>query len=231
MTAAVGDGDDSFGDSVHPTKLGGHFSGHSTAIPATCDVGDEFLLPGSKPKPIGYTVVDGRPTLRLRFEEASPEPSQSLPLSLRGFKRPIDLTDRSFAMTRRKFSRRWFLKASVALAATAPLIAGLHRAQAGEAGGPLVAYVGTFSSPLRDTLPTQVDLPPGNGRGIHLFRVDRATGAMTPAGVCEMGTSPGCLALNAAGTRLYSANETDRVGKDKEGTVERVLRSIAPTAT
>ena len=68
-------------------------------------------------------------------------------------------------------------------------------------------------------LPTQVDLPPGNGRGIHLFRVDRATGAMTPAGVHEMGTSPSCLALNAAGTRLYSANETDRVGEGKEGTV------------
>ena len=34
-----------------------------------------------------------------------------------------------------------------------------------------------------------------------------------------MGTSPSCLALNAAGTRLYSANETDRVGDDKEGTV------------
>jgi len=84
---------------------------------------------------------------------------------------------------------------------------------------PLMAYVGTFSSPLRDTLPTQVDLPPGNGRGIHLFQVDRRTGAMTPAGVHEMGTSPSCLALNAAGTRLYSSNETDRVGDGKEGTV------------
>ena len=42
---------------------------------------------------------------------------------------------------------------------------------------------------------------------------------MTPAGVYEMGTSPSCLASNAAGTRLYSANETDRVGEDKEGTV------------
>ena len=41
---------------------------------------------------------------------------------------------------------------------------------------PLIAYVGTFSSPLRDVLPTQVDLPPGNGRGIHLFQVNRATG-------------------------------------------------------
>jgi len=82
-----------------------------------------------------------------------------------------------------------------------------------------MAYVGTFSSPLRDTLPTQVDLPPGNGRGIHLFRVDRGSGAMTPSGVVEMGTSPSCLALNAAGTRLYSANETDRVGDDKQGSV------------
>jgi 6-phosphogluconolactonase (cycloisomerase 2 family) len=34
-----------------------------------------------------------------------------------------------------------------------------------------------------------------------------------------MGTSPSCLVLNAAGTRLYSANETDRVGETKEGTV------------
>ena len=67
-------------------------------------------------------------------------------------------------------------------------------------------------------LPTQVDLPPGNGRGIHIFRVDRASGTMTAAGVFETGTSPSCLVSNAAGTRLYSANETDRVGADKEGT-------------
>jgi 6-phosphogluconolactonase len=82
-----------------------------------------------------------------------------------------------------------------------------------------MAYVGTFSSPLKDVLPTQVDLPPGNGRGIHLFQTNRATGALTPAGILEMGTSPSCLVLNASGTRLYSANETDRVGEAKEGTV------------
>jgi 6-phosphogluconolactonase (cycloisomerase 2 family) len=81
-----------------------------------------------------------------------------------------------------------------------------------------MAFVGTFSSPLRDTLPTQVDLPPGNGRGIHVFQVNRATGTLTPSGVVEMGTSPSCLVTNAKGTRLYSANETDRVGNEKEGT-------------
>jgi len=103
----------------------------------------------------------------------------------------------------------------------ASLVPVARASQAGRASQPargLVAYVGTFSSPLRDTLPTQVDLPPGNGRGIHIFRVDRVTGAMTPSGIIEMGTSPNCLALNTAGTRLYSANETDRVGEDKHGT-------------
>jgi 6-phosphogluconolactonase (cycloisomerase 2 family) len=92
-------------------------------------------------------------------------------------------------------------------------------APAEEADGPLVAYVGTFSSPLRDVLPTQVDLPPGNGRGIHLFRVNRTSGEMTPAGIHEMGTSPSCLALNKAGTHLYAGNETDHVGEKKQGTV------------
>ncbi len=116
-------------------------------------------------------------------------------------------------------SRRSFLKASALLAGSAPLGAGVINAQPAGGKAPLMAYVGTFSSPLRDVLPTQVDLPPGNGRGIHVYRVDRATGAMTPSGVYELGTSPSCLAVNAAGTRLYSSNETDRAGDGKEGTV------------
>jgi 6-phosphogluconolactonase len=116
-------------------------------------------------------------------------------------------------------SRRSFLKASSALAGSTPFLAAALQAQSAETKGPLMAYVGTFSSPLRDMLPTQVDLPPGNGRGIHLFRVDRSTGAMTPNGVYELGTSPNCLAFNSTGTRLYSTNETDRVGDEKEGTV------------
>jgi len=99
------------------------------------------------------------------------------------------------------------------------LMATVLITQSAEAEKPLVAYVGTFSSPLGDMPPTQVDLPPGNGRGIHLFRVDRNTGAMTAFDVYELGTSPSCLALNVAGTRLYSTNETDRTGPNNEGTV------------
>lgn len=112
--------------------------------------------------------------------------------------------------------RREFLTASL----SAGVLLGLSgKIQAAEATAPLMAYVGTFSSPLKDTLPTQVDLPPGNGRGIHLFEVNRTTGALTPAGVYELGTSPSCLVFNASGTRLYSANETDRVGNPQTGTV------------
>ena len=118
-----------------------------------------------------------------------------------------------------RVSRRSFLKTTAALAAGAPLLPDLLQAQTSSSKGALMAYVGTFSSPLRDVLPTQVDLPPGNGRGIHLFQVNRTAGVMTPSGVHEQGTSPSCLVLNAAGTHLYSANETDRVGDSKEGTV------------
>ncbi len=116
-------------------------------------------------------------------------------------------------------SRRTFVKTSLALAGTAPFFSDLLKAETNAPAKPLLAYVGTFSSPLTDVLPTQVDLPPGNGRGIHLFEVNRTTGALTAAGIYEMGTSPSCLALNADGTRLYSANETDAVGKAKDGTV------------
>src|ERR1700722_18677937 len=116
-------------------------------------------------------------------------------------------------------SRRSFLTAFVALAATVSFLGSWAHAQAGESAGPLLAYVGTFSSPLHDVLPTQVDLPPGNGRGIHIFHVDRATGALAPANVYEMGTTPSCLLRMVADTRLYSTIEADRVGPRGEGTL------------
>src|SRR2546430_76876 len=131
-------------------------------------------------------------------------------------------------------SRRSFLKASAVLAGSAPLLAGVIKAQSAAGKAPLMAYVGTFSSPLRDVLPTQVDLPPGNGRGIHLFQVNRATGAMTPSGVYELETSPSSLALNATGTRLYSANEQDRAADGENArrsffAIARPVRLVAGT--
>lgn len=123
-------------------------------------------------------------------------------------------------------SRRIFLQRATATAAASLWSSRPGRASDEREGLPLMAYVGTFSAPLRDVLPTQVDLPPGNGRGIHLFRVDRRSGRWTPAGVERMGTSPSCLAVGAGGKRLYSANETDRVGERKEGTVSAF--AVAP---
>ncbi|MBT5020745.1 MAG: lactonase family protein [Planctomicrobium sp.] len=112
-----------------------------------------------------------------------------------------------------------FLKVLLVLLTVQTLVILSNPVYAADSDGPLIAYVGTFSAPLQDTLPTQVDLPPGNGKGIHLFHVNRKTGAMSPAGIVEMGTSPSCLVISSDGTRLYSANETDRVGENNHGSV------------
>lgn len=114
-------------------------------------------------------------------------------------------------------SRRSFLKATTLLAAS-PLLAP-RDTQAADARARLIAYVGTYTSPLKNMRATQVDLPPGNGRGIHLFEVNRDTGALTACGLHEMGTSPSALAFNAAKTRLYSANETERLDDNESGSV------------
>ena len=107
-------------------------------------------------------------------------------------------------------SRRTFIQSTAALAASS-LVAAEKRK--------LMAYVGTYTSPLQNMRATQVDLPPGNGRGIHMFEIDRTTGAMTARGVVEMGTSPSALAFNAAKTHLYSGNETERIGPEEAGSV------------
>jgi 6-phosphogluconolactonase len=115
-------------------------------------------------------------------------------------------------------SHRPFLKITAVIAGWF-VLASFATAQAAGAKAPLIAYVGTYTSPLQNMRATQVDLPPGNGEGIHLFEVDRATGALTARGVHKMSTSPSCLALNAAKTRLYSANETERLGDDEAGSI------------
>lgn len=78
-------------------------------------------------------------------------------------------------MTALPASRRLFLKNSLTLAGTSPLLKRSLLARQNSDNKTLFAYVGTFSSPLKDVLPTQVDLPPGNGRGIHIFQVNRTS--------------------------------------------------------
>jgi len=118
----------------------------------------------------------------------------------------------------RSFFRRSFLEGSLTLIGGFMLFS-MHGARAIDAKVPLMAYVGTYTSPLQNMRATQVDLPPGNGRGIHLFEVNRTSGAMTPCDVYEMGTSPSCLAFDATKSHLYSANETERLGEGEAGSI------------
>ena len=123
-------------------------------------------------------------------------------------------------MTPQKNNRRSFLKTTSVLAGGASMLSNSRlSAQPDKVTGPLMAYVGTYTSPLQNMRDTQVDLPPGNGRGIHMYHVDRDTGFMTAAGLHEMGTSPSALAFSEAGTRLYSANETERIGDEEHGSI------------
>src|ERR1039457_7282977 len=88
-------------------------------------------------------------------------------------------------------SRREFLAA--AAAATTSVAA---------APGPILAYAGTYSAPVG------AEGTPGRGKGIYLFEMNPATGALTERALFPNAANPSCLALNASGTRLYSANET-----------------------
>ncbi|HEY2342994.1 MAG TPA: beta-propeller fold lactonase family protein, partial [Chthoniobacteraceae bacterium] len=115
-------------------------------------------------------------------------------------------------------TRRSFLKASAAVAGLTPIFAEAPKARAASENR-LFAYVGTFSSSLPVVRPGQVDLPPGNGRGIHVFEVDRASGALTSRGLHEQKTGPTSLVLNSAGTRLYSSNETEHLAENDAGSI------------
>ncbi|MDB6082212.1 MAG: pgl 1 [Gammaproteobacteria bacterium] len=74
------------------------------------------------------------------------------------------------------------------------------------AGTPLLsyAYVGTYTP---------------NGGGIYLFRIDRASGALTQLQVIDDIRNPSWLALNAAQTRLYAISEIDNFGGTRNGAV------------
>ena len=126
----------------------------------------------------------------------------------------MPVSSRIAPITRRSFVRR----ASGVMAMT-PVVALAQATRQRGQGGTLFAYVGTYSSSPVDTPPGKVDLPPGNGRGIHIFRVDRATGALSPAGVQEHATSPSALAFDAPGTHVYSTNATDLVDNGTSGSV------------
>lgn len=80
---------------------------------------------------------------------------------------------------------------------------------------PIVVYVGTFASGSRFAEPYNAS--PGNGQGIHIFTLDRATGGLSERGVFDDTSSPNCLVLNSARTHLYATQRGS--GEPGSGTV------------
>lgn len=86
------------------------------------------------------------------------------------------------------------------LMTTAVLAPALARAQ--KPGAPILAYVGTYSSPQGP------EGSKGNGAGIYLFEVEQSTGALRQREMIRNDANPAWLAFNPSRTHLYSANET-----------------------
>jgi 6-phosphogluconolactonase (cycloisomerase 2 family) len=100
-----------------------------------------------------------------------------------------------------KVSRRGFLSAAAMAAAGASLRA-VAQEPAAPAGRPLLAYVGSYSSPQGP------EGSKGYGRGIYLLEMNPASGVLVQRELFANGANPSWLALNPARTCLYAANET-----------------------
>lgn len=104
-------------------------------------------------------------------------------------------------------SRREFLKRMALAAAAAPALAGAA------AGRPVLAYVGTYSSPEGP------EGAQGRGQGIHIFEQNPATGALRLRAVAKSELNPSCLVPDASWTHLYAANETSKYEGEASGSV------------
>src|ERR1700675_763102 len=103
-----------------------------------------------------------------------------------------------------RITRRDFLKAASALAAPG---ACAYAAVAPDVAAPAAfayAYVGTYTP---------------NGGGIYLFRLDKASGALTQLQVFDDIRNPSWLVTNSAQTRLYAVSEIDNYQGTRNGAV------------
>jgi 6-phosphogluconolactonase len=105
-----------------------------------------------------------------------------------------------------RITRRDFLKAASLLAAPAahPYAAPAPPVSSAPPTAYDYAYVGTYTP---------------NGGGIYLFRVDRASGALTQMQVFDDIRNPSWLAFNPTQTRLYAVSEIDNYQGMRSGAV------------
>ena len=106
----------------------------------------------------------------------------------------------------RLYRRRGFLKGAAALA--------LGRRALGQAhAGHSLAYVGTYSNPQGP------EGSKGNGQGIYLFAMDRATGTLAQREIFSFSSNPSWLAFDPSRTHLYAANEISNFDGTDSGSV------------
>ena len=112
-----------------------------------------------------------------------------------------------------KTSRRGILKGAAALAVSAPALGQAQQNRRNSAGGPILAYVGAYSSPQGP------EGSKGNGQGIYLFQVNPATGVLSEREIFSDDSNPAWLAFDPSRTHLYSANETTTFQGASSGSV------------
>lgn len=109
-------------------------------------------------------------------------------------------------------SRRQFLGGATATALMSSPLA-MRQEQASSPHAPILAYVGTYSSPQGP------EGSIGYGKGIYLFQMDPATGALMQSDVFGDDSNPSWLAFDPSRTHLYAANETATYQGEKSGSV------------
>jgi 6-phosphogluconolactonase len=110
-------------------------------------------------------------------------------------------------------SRRGFLKSAAALAVTGPAFAAMGQRAVHEARGPILVYVGAYSSPQGP------EGSVGNGNGIYLFEMNLETGALLQREIFSDASNPSWLALDPSRTHLYAAHETATFQGSHSGSV------------
>lgn len=112
-----------------------------------------------------------------------------------------------------KTSRREFLLGAAALAVAHPIFPLLQLGKANRGGRPVLAYVGTYSSPQGP------EGAVGHGQGIYLLEMDPPTGALRQRDAFPSDVNPSWLAFDPSRTHLYSANEISNYQGAASGSV------------
>jgi len=89
----------------------------------------------------------------------------------------------------------------------------IAQGQANSMHNPILAYVGTYSSPQGP------EGSKGYGQGIYLFQMNPSTGVLSQVGLFADDSNPSWLAFDPARTHLYAANEIGNFESTKSGSV------------